>query len=108
MTAGSDRLCEQFGLEYPIFQGGMGYVSTAKLAGAVSAAGGLGVIATGGTMEAEDLRRQIAQVRERAGERPFGVNVLLPTVPRTTRGSPIVSWSDRSSMFAYKSACRWS
>lgn len=86
MTAGSDRLCEQFGLEHPIFQGGMGYVSTAKLAGAVSAAGGLGVIATGGTMEAEDLRRQIAEVRERAGERPFGVNVLLPNSAEDDEG----------------------
>jgi enoyl-[acyl-carrier protein] reductase II len=86
MTADSDRLCERFGLECPIFQGGMGYVSTAKLAGAVSAAGGLGVIATGGTMEPEILSQQIAEVREQAGERPFGVNVLLPNSAEKDEG----------------------
>ena len=38
------KLCEDLGLKYPIFQGGMAYISTAELAAAVSNAGGLGLI----------------------------------------------------------------
>ena len=32
------KLCEDLGLKYPIFQGGMAYISTAELAAAASAA----------------------------------------------------------------------
>ena len=32
------------GIRYPIFQGGMAWISDGKLAGAVSEAGGLGII----------------------------------------------------------------
>ena len=38
-------ICELFGIEYPIFQGGMAWVADASLASAVSNAGGLGIIA---------------------------------------------------------------
>jgi enoyl-[acyl-carrier protein] reductase II len=37
-------VCGLFGLRYPIFQGGMAWISDAALAGAVSNAGGLGII----------------------------------------------------------------
>ena len=38
------KITEMFGIEHPIIQGGMHYVGFAKLAAAVSNAGGLGVI----------------------------------------------------------------
>jgi enoyl-[acyl-carrier protein] reductase II len=79
MTSANGRLCEAFGIERPIFQAAMGWVSTGRLAAAVSRAGGLGVIATGGLMEAGELRDQITRVRDEAGDLPFGVNVLLPS-----------------------------
>lgn len=78
MTGAADELCRRFGIERPIFQAGMGWVSRGRLAAAVSAAGGLGVIATGGVMPSEELREHIARVRDEAPGRPFGVNVLLP------------------------------
>ena len=34
------EICDLLGIEYPIFQGGMAWVSDASLAGAVSNAGG--------------------------------------------------------------------
>ena len=37
------RVCDMLGIEYPIFQGGMAWISDASLAGAVSNAGGLGL-----------------------------------------------------------------
>ena len=37
-------ICEKLGIKYPVFQGGMAWISDADLASAVSNAGGLGII----------------------------------------------------------------
>ena len=42
------RVTELLGIEYPIIQGGMAWVGTHELASAVSNAGGLGIIGSGG------------------------------------------------------------
>ena len=52
------EICDLLGIEYPIFQGGMAWVSDASLAGAVSNAGGLGIIA-GMNSNGEQLRAEI-------------------------------------------------
>ena len=69
------EICELIGIEYPIFQGGMAWVSDASLAGAVSNAGGLGIIA-GMNSNGEQLREQIRKIRQ-ITNKPFGVNVML-------------------------------
>ena len=69
------RVCEVLGIEYPIIQGGMAWVSTAKLAAAVSKSGGLGVIASGGR-EAEWLRGEIRKAKK-ITSKPVGVNIML-------------------------------
>ena len=56
-------LCERLGIRYPICQAGMAFVARAQLAAAVSAAGGLGVIAAAHG-SARDLREEIRRVRE--------------------------------------------
>jgi enoyl-[acyl-carrier protein] reductase II len=53
----------------------MAQVATGAFAATVSAAGGLGTIATGGFSAAE-LREQIAVLRQRT-DKPFGVNLML-------------------------------
>ncbi|RLE37119.1 enoyl-[acyl-carrier-protein] reductase FabK, partial [Candidatus Acetothermia bacterium] len=63
------------GIEYPIFLGGMAHVSRAPLVSAVSAAGGLGIIGSGG-MPPDVLAAEIEKVREMT-DRPFGVNLML-------------------------------
>ncbi len=70
--------CELFGVEYPIVQTGMGWVSGAQLTAATSAAGGLGILASA-TMTLDELRAAIAKVKSRT-DKPFGVN-LLPNQP---------------------------
>ncbi|OGK77974.1 MAG: hypothetical protein A2X52_23030 [Candidatus Rokubacteria bacterium GWC2_70_16] len=71
------RICDRLGIEHPIFAAGMGGVTLAPLAGAVSAAGGMGVL--GATfLTPEGLREEIAAVR-RITDRPFGVDLLVPT-----------------------------
>jgi len=70
-----NRICEMLGIEYPIFLGGMAHVSRAPLVSAVSAAGGLGIIGSGG-MPPDVLAAEIERVREMT-DRPFGVNLML-------------------------------
>ncbi|WHH59411.1 enoyl-[acyl-carrier-protein] reductase FabK [Petroclostridium sp. X23] len=69
------RICDILGIEYPILQGGMAWVSTAELAAAVSNGGGLGIIAAGNA-PADWLRNQVKKARELT-DKPFGVNVML-------------------------------
>jgi len=67
------RICAMFGIEYPIIQTGMGWVSGASLTSATSAAGGLGILAAA-TMTFSELQSAIAKVKERT-DKPFGVNM---------------------------------
>lgn len=68
-------ICKILNIEYPIFQGGMAWVSTYQLATAVSNAGGLGIIAAGNA-DGEYVRNQIKSIKKLT-DKPFGVNVML-------------------------------
>ncbi len=68
-------LCELVGIKYPIFQGGMAWIADAKLAAAVSNAGGLGIIAAGNAPQ-DYVKEQIKKARELT-DKPFGVNIML-------------------------------
>ena len=68
-------ICDLFGIEYPIVQGGMAYLGTAELVSAVSNAGGLGIIGAGNS-EPDWVRQQIRLTRQLT-DKPFGVNILL-------------------------------
>ena len=68
-------ICDLFGIESPIIQGGMAHVGTAELVSAVSNAGGLGIIGAGNA-EPEWVRQQIRLTR-RQTNKPFGVNIPL-------------------------------
>ncbi len=67
------RICEELGIKYPIFQGGMAWIATGELAGAVSKAGGLGIVGAGNAPP-EIVAREIDKVRD-ITDNPFGVNV---------------------------------
>jgi enoyl-[acyl-carrier protein] reductase II len=73
-------ICDQFGIEYPIFLAGMGGVSTAPLVAAVSNAGGLGIIGAA-TMGPEELRDEIRHTRDLT-DKPFAVDLLAPIPER--------------------------
>ncbi|MBP5388197.1 MAG: nitronate monooxygenase [Prevotella sp.] len=70
-----NRITELFGIEYPIIQGGMVWISGWRLAAAVSNAGGLGLLGAG-SMHPETLQEHIRKMRE-ATDKPWGVNVPL-------------------------------
>ena len=69
------RLNEILGIEFPFIQGGMANIATGEFAAAVSNAGGLGLIGSGG-MNAETLREHIHRCRSLT-DKPFGVNIML-------------------------------
>lgn len=71
----SNRICELFGIQYPIVQAGMIWCSSWELASAVSNAGGLGIIGSG-SMYPDILRDNIRKCKD-ATSKPFGVNVPL-------------------------------
>ena len=68
-------ICKLLGIEFPILQGGMAWVSDAELAAAVSNAGGLGIIA-GGNAPVEYVVEQIRKAKQLT-DKPFGVNIML-------------------------------
>lgn len=69
------KLTESLGIKYPIVQGAMAWVSEAKLAAAVSNAGGLGTIATA-SQTPEWVEKEIRKAKTLT-DKPFGVNVVL-------------------------------
>ncbi len=69
------KLNELLNIKYPIIQGGMANIATGEFAAAVSNAGGLGLIASGG-FDAERIREEIKKCREKT-DKPFGVNLML-------------------------------
>ncbi|MEY2609618.1 MAG: hypothetical protein RLZZ128_267 [Actinomycetota bacterium] len=66
-------LCDLVGVQYPIVQTGMGWVAGPKLVSATANAGALGIIASA-TMDFEQLKQSIAEVKSRTSK-PFGVNL---------------------------------
>ena len=70
-----NRITQLFNIKYPIALGGMAGVTDARLAAAVSEAGGLGTIAAA-TESAESLATEIRRLRD-ITKLPFAVNIPL-------------------------------
>ena len=70
-----NKITELLGIKYPIIQGAMAQIGRHELAAAVSNAGGLGIISSGG-MTAEELRQEIRDCKYLT-DKPFAVNLLL-------------------------------
>ncbi|ASM74141.1 MULTISPECIES: NAD(P)H-dependent flavin oxidoreductase [Roseobacteraceae] len=67
------ELCERFGIEVPIF----GFSHAVEVVAAVTNAGGYGVY--GATRRlAEEITDEVAQIRAAVGERPFGLDLVIP------------------------------
>ncbi|MFS0576846.1 DUF561 domain-containing protein [Sporosarcina sp. 179-K 3D1 HS] len=94
-----NELCTLLSIQYPILQGGMGNISNAKLAIAVSEAGGLGTIGCG-TSEVEEVEAKIVEIKNGTSKN-FAVNIAIGVTPHTDelinlvikRRVPVVSLS---------------
>ena len=69
------QLCDMLGIRYPLFQGGMAHISDARLAAAVSEAGGLGILSAA-SGDVAKVSGEIDKIRTLT-DRPFGVNIML-------------------------------
>ena len=69
------RLTELLGIDYPIIQGGMVWVSDWRLSSAVSNAGGLGLVGTG-SMDWDQIRENLRNMCENT-DKPWGINIPM-------------------------------
>ena len=74
------RITELFGIEYPILQGGMMWISKAELVSAVSNAGGLGIMTALTFPSPEELRAEIKKTRGLT-DKPFVTGLTLTSSP---------------------------
>ncbi len=81
-------LCDLLEVEHPVMLAGMGGVSYAELAAAVSNAGGYGVLGMAGT-SAGFIRDQMREVRSLT-DRPFGVDLLAATPEALTDAVEVI------------------
>lgn len=74
------RFTELFGVEHPVVQGGMMWVSKAELVSAVANAGALGFLTALTQPTPDALAKEIERTKSMT-ERPFGVNLtILPSI----------------------------
>lgn len=69
-------IAQMLGTKYPVIQGAMGVICNPEMVAAVSQAGGFGVLGSAFQDDAEELRRQIEQVRALT-DKPFGANLTV-------------------------------
>jgi NAD(P)H-dependent flavin oxidoreductase YrpB (nitropropane dioxygenase family) len=91
-------LCDLVGIEYPIVQTGMGWVSGPELTAATANAGGLGILAAA-VMDLDELRGAIKQLRDNT-DRPFGVNLRADQADIVERIDLLVKESVKVASFA--------
>ncbi|OYX93558.1 MAG: 2-nitropropane dioxygenase, partial [Caulobacter sp. 35-67-4] len=91
-------LCDLLAIEHPILLAGMGGVSYAPLAAAVSNAGGYGVLGMAGTTP-DFIRDQMRQVRALT-DKPFGVDLLAATPDALTDSVEVIIAEGASSFIA--------
>lgn len=81
-------LCDLLGVEHPIMLAGMGGVSYAELAAAVSNAGGYGVLGMAGRRP-DFVREQMRRVKTLT-DRPFGVDLLAASPESLTASVEVI------------------
>lgn len=91
-------LCDLLGIEHPILLAGMGGVSYAELAAAVSNDGGYGVLGMAGTSP-DFIRAQMRKVKSLT-DRPFGVDLLAASPESLTAAVDIIIEEGASSFIA--------
>jgi NAD(P)H-dependent flavin oxidoreductase YrpB (nitropropane dioxygenase family) len=92
------RLCDLFGVQYPIVQTGMGWVAGPRLAQATSDAGGLGILA-GATLTPEQFEPAVREIKERT-DKPFGVNLRADAPDLEDRCDVLIAVGVRVASFA--------
>jgi enoyl-[acyl-carrier protein] reductase II len=79
------KICDIINIKYPVFQGGMAWITDASLAAAVSSAGGLGIISA--INHSVDWVKNEIRKAKKLTDKPFGVNIMLmhPDAPQVAK-----------------------
>ena len=91
-------ICDLFGIDVPIVQTGMGWVSGPELTAATANAGGLGILAAA-VMDMDELRGALKELRDRT-DRPFGVNLRADQPDVTARIDLLIQAGVKVASFA--------
>ena len=92
------KFCDLVGVDVPIVQTGMGWVAGARLVSATANAGALGILASA-TMDMDELRTAVAQVKQRT-TRHFGVNLRADSADIDERIDFLIEQNIRVASFA--------
>ena len=86
-----NRVIRHSGTEFPVFQAPIGLISRAELVGAVSAAGGVGLMETA-SLPMDEMQAQFDLVRARTN-RPFGLHLMIPALAsKPEREKRVLDW----------------
>lgn len=91
-------LTELVGVEYPIVQTGMGWVSGPALTSATANAGGLGILASA-TMTYDELEHAIKKTKQLT-DKPFGVNMRADATDAPQRADLLIREGVKVASFA--------
>lgn len=91
------RLCREFGMTFPLFA----FTRGPDAVVAVSEAGGMGIQAAIG-FTPDDLRRALDRVASQIGDKPFGVDVVMPSGFVQPDGSKMKAGGAMGSVDDYK------
>jgi enoyl-[acyl-carrier protein] reductase II len=87
-----NRVTRHTGTAYPVFQAPIGLISRAELVGAVTAAGGVGLLETA-SLPVPKLQEEYDRVRERT-DRPFGLHLMIPVLAaRPEQERAVLDWA---------------
>ncbi len=86
-----NRVVRDTGSLYPIFNAPIGYFARSQLAGAVSAAGGMGLMEMN-SMTLEQTRAEYDAVRTRT-DRPFGLQMFLKVLKAAGRVDEVLDFA---------------
>ncbi|MCL2559506.1 MAG: nitronate monooxygenase family protein [Turicibacter sp.] len=86
------KLNELLGIKYPLIQGAMANIATAKFAATISNIGALGIIGAGAMLPA-DLEQALAECTQLT-DKPFGVNLMLMNPHCADMVAVIVKYKD--------------
>ena len=77
------RICDEFGIDYPIF----GFTPSPEVAAAITRAGGMGVLGAVRYNDPADLADALDWMDANTDGKPYGVDVVMPMkIP--TEGTP--------------------
>ncbi len=86
-----NRVVHDTGAKYPIFNAPIGYFARARLAGAVSAAGGMGLLEMNST-GIDETATEYESIRART-DAPFGLHMFLQVLVAQNRLDEVLDWA---------------